>query len=123
MAQWTDEAKAALKKAYLDREPTPANSVEIVKELADEMNESPNAIRMVLQKMDVYVKKDAAATSSTTKAATGDKPVRVSKEAAHQRLNAAIQAAGQEPDSEIVSKLTGKAALHFADIIEAITKN
>lgn len=115
---WDDQTKAQTVEKYKAAEPTPENSMEIVKEIADEINESPNRVRMYLSQTGVYVKKTGA--KSTTTAAASDKAPRVSKEAAHARLNAAIEAAGQTADSEIVSKLTGKAAMHFAEIIEAI---
>ena len=118
---WTDERKAEAIQKYEEAEPTPENSMEVVKEIADDMGESPNGVRMILSQAGVYVKKEAAkASTSSRTAATGDKAPRVSKEAAHKRLTDAIEAAGQTADGEIVSKLTGKAALHFAEIIEAI---
>lgn len=123
MSTWTDELKAKAIQMYQDAEPTADNSMEIVKEIADELEQSPNGVRMILSKADVYVKKTPAAkTASTASSSSGEKGTRVSKDAAHARLNEAITAAGQEADAEIVSKLTGKAALHFAEIIEAIIK-
>ena len=119
MSNWTDETKATAIEKYKAAEPTPENSMEIVKEIAEEMNESANGVRMILTQAGVYVKKTGAKTS--TAATASDKAPRVSKEAAHAQLTVAIEAAGQSADSEIVSKLTGKAALHFADIIKAIT--
>lgn len=121
MSTWTDELKAKAIDMYLEREPTADTSTEIVKEIAEELGQSPNGLRMLLVKANVYVKK--AASPAKASASAGEKTTRVSKEAAHARLNEAIQAAGQEADSEIVSKLTGKAALHFAEIIEAIIKD
>lgn len=119
---WTDETKAAAIEKYEAAEPTPENSMEIVKEIAEEMGESPNGVRMILSQAGVYVKKDAKkAPASTTSASGGDKAPRVSKEAAHQALTAAIEAAGGEVDSEIVSKLTGKAAQYFTGVLKAAT--
>lgn len=118
---WTDDTKALAIQKYESAEPTPDNSMEIVKEIAEEMGESPNGVRMILSQAGVYIKKEAAKKASgSTAAASGDKAPRVSKEGAQQRLIAAIEAAGQTADSEIVGKLTGKAAVHFAEIIEAI---
>jgi transposase-like protein len=117
---WTDEKKAAVIEAYENAEPTPENSMEIVKEIAEEFEESPNGVRMVLTKAGVYVKKAAASGGSSTssKASTGGS--RVSKAAAVEALTAAIQDAGQEADEEILSKLTGKAAQYFTTVINAI---
>jgi transposase-like protein len=118
---WTDEKKAAVVEAYEQANPTPENSMEIVKEIADEHDESPNGVRMILTKAGVYVKKTPAASSSATKASTGGS-TRVSKAGAQEALIAALSDAGQEVDEEIVSKLTGKAAQYFAAVIAAVTK-
>lgn len=116
---WTDESKAQAVKMYEKAEPTPENSMEIVKEIADELGESPNGVRMILTKAGVYVKKAAASGSGTSKAAaTGGS--RVSKVAAVEALTAALSDAGQEVDEDIVNKLTGKAAQYFTNIITAL---
>jgi transposase-like protein len=118
MADWSDEKKAKAVELYLEGNPTPENSMEVVKSVAEELNESANGVRMILTKADVYIKKEAAKSSSKA-AASGDKPAstRVSKEDAHAQLTAAIEATGAVADTEIVSKLTGKAALYLAGII------
>lgn len=54
---WTDEQKEAAKQAYLDANPTAENSSEIVKEIAEDMQQSPNGVRMILIQAGVYVKK------------------------------------------------------------------
>ena len=113
MAEWTEEKKKKFVDMYLEMEPTPQNSVELVKEIADSTGESPNAVRAILMKAEVYVKKDAPKAGA---AATGDKPARVGKEAAHATLTLAIEAAGHTVDSEIISKLTGKAAVYFTSL-------
>lgn len=114
---WTDEKKAEVIAAYEAADPTPENSMEIVKEIAEEFEESPNGVRMILTKAGVYVKKTPA-SGGEKKAATGG--TRVSKAAAVEALTAAISDAGQEADEEILSKLTGKAAQYFTTIITAI---
>jgi len=127
MATWTDEQKQELIDKYLEQDPTPANSMEIVKKIAEDMGHSPNAVRMILTQSGKYVKKDAAKPASggstTTTTASGDKAPRVSKEAAHAALSEAITSNGGEVDSEIVSKLTGKAAQYFTAVITAITSS
>lgn len=116
---WDDSKKAAAVKAYEKANPTPENSMEIVKQIAEDMGESPNGVRMVLTKAGVYVKKAATASSkSATPTGTG----RVSKEAAQEALTAALRDALQEIDEDIVSKMTGKAAQYFARIISALNK-
>jgi hypothetical protein len=116
---WDDDKKAEVIEAYEKAEPTPENSMEIVKELAEEFGESPNGVRMVLSKAGVYVKKTPASGSAKSSAGSGGGS-RVSKAAAQEALVAALQDAGQEVDEDGVSKLTGKAAQYFAGVIAAI---
>ena len=47
---WTDEQKAEAVEAYTDSDPTPETSMEIVKQIADDMGQSPNGVRMILTK-------------------------------------------------------------------------
>ncbi len=117
---WDDAKRAKVVKMYTESNPTPENSMEIVKQIADEIDESANGVRMVLSKAEVYVKKEGA----TAKTSSDKKPAstRVSKEAAQEKLIAAINDLGAEVDSEIVSKLTGKAALYLAGILETAGK-
>jgi hypothetical protein len=117
---WTDESKAQAVEMYTAEEPTPENSMEIVKMIAEELEESPNGVRMILTKAGVYVKKTPAPSAgggSATKSTGGG---RVSKAAAIEALTAALSDAGQEVDEEIVGKLTGKAAQYFTTVITAI---
>ena len=116
---WTDEKKAEVIEAYEAANPTPENSMEIVKDIADEFEESPNGVRMILTKAGVYVKK-APATGGTKASSNGTGGGRVSKAAAIESLSAAISDAGQDIDQEILDKLTGKAAVYFTGVISAI---
>ena len=116
---WDDDKKAEVIESYEKAEPTPENSMEIVKELAEEFGESPNGVRMVLSKAGVYVKKTPAAGAGKSSSCGGGGS-RVSKAAAQEALVAALQDAGQEVDEDVVSKLTGKAAQYFAGVIAAI---
>jgi hypothetical protein len=117
---WDDDRKAEAISAYEEAEPTPENSMEIVKQIAEDMGESPNGVRMILTKAGVYVKKAAAAASSSPSKAGGGGGTRVSKAAAVEALSAALSDAGQEVDEDIVNKLTGKAAQYFTTVITAI---
>lgn len=119
-ATWTDELKQTVIAKYEEAGPTPENSTEIIKDIAEEFSQSPNGVRMVLVQAGVYVKKDPAAgsASKTKTPAAGDKPARVSKESAIADLTAAIEAAGKAVDADILSKLTGKAAVYFLSIIK-----
>jgi len=115
---WDDAKKAKAIDLYTKAGPTAENTMEILAEIADELEESVNGVRMILVKADVYVKKDPAAStggeskSKTTKTAS----TRVSKEDAQAQLVAAIENAGKDVDSDIISKLTGKAAIYFAGL-------
>jgi len=116
---WTDEKKAEVIEAYENSDPTPETSVEIVKELAEQFEESPNGVRMVLTKAGVYIKKTpAAGGGSSAKSTSGGG--RVSKAAAIEALTTALNDAGQEVDEDVVSKLTGKAAQYFTNVITAV---
>ena len=114
---WDDAKKNKAIEMYLAAEPTPQNSTEIVKEIAEDLDESVNGVRMILSKAEVYVKKDAAPGKAAPKA--GATSTRVSKEDSQAKLIAAINTIGAVVDEEIISKLTGKAALYLAGIIES----
>jgi DNA-binding MarR family transcriptional regulator len=111
---WTDESKAKAVEMYLAQDPTPETSMEIVKEIAEELNESPNGVRMILTKAEAYVKKTPAAKAASS---TSTGSTRVSKVAAQEALTAAITDAGKTADEEIISKLTGKAAQYFTTLL------
>ena len=112
---WTDELKAQAVEMYTAEEPTPENSMEIVKEIAAELGESPNGVRMILTRAGVYVKKTPAAKSTSSGGGGGGG--RVSVADAQQAVTDAISDAGMEADAAIISKLTGKAANYFAEVI------
>ena len=115
---WTDESKEQAVEMYQDAEPTPETSMEIVKDIAEELGESPNGVRMILTKAGVYVRKTPAAKSSGGSTGGG----RVSVADAQDKLTSVLSDAGQEVDAAIVSKLTGKAAVYFTTVIESLNK-
>jgi hypothetical protein len=119
---WDEALKAQAVKSYQDANPTPETSTEIIKEIAEEMEQSPNGVRMILVQAGVYVKKDPASGTSSKAKAEGEGTKRVSKETQINALTAAIQDAGADIDDEILSKLTGKAAAYFTDVITKVTK-
>ena len=84
--------------------------------IAEELGESPNGVRMILTKAGVYVKKTPAVKSSSGGTGGG----RVNVAAAQDGLTKAIADAGEEADSAIVSKLTGKAAVYFTNLINKL---
>ena len=116
---WDDDKKAQAVNLYEEAEPTPETSMEIVKDIAEELDESPNGVRMILTKAGVYVKKTPATKSSGGSTGGG---TRVSKAAAAEALIAALGDAGLEVDEEIISKLTGKASQYFTKVITAINE-
>ena len=118
---WDDDKKAQAVNLYEEAQPTPETSMEIVKDIADELDESPNGVRMILTKAGVYVKKTPAAKSSGG-ATGGGAGTRVSKAAAADALIAALSDTGQPVDEEIIAKLTGKASQYFTSIITAINE-
>ena len=119
-SQWTDELKTKVIEMYEQAGPTPESSTEIIKDIAEEIEMSPNGVRMVLVQAGVYVKKDSSAGSAkTTKTASGEGSKRVSKEDSIASLRAAIEAKGGPIDDDILGKLTGKAAVYFASVLKA----
>lgn len=118
---WTDEDKQKAIAAYKAGDPTPENSTELIKEIAEEMEQTANGVRMVLIQAGVYVKKDptSGASKGKTTSGSGEKAPRVSKEAQIEALTAAIEAKGAEVDADILSKLTGKAAAYFLKVLSA----
>ena len=115
----TDESRQQAIEAYEAAGPTPENSMEIVKQIAEDMGESPNGVRMILTKAEVYVKKAPAEGKSSSSSGNGG-GTRVNKESAQQALIAALTDAGGEIDEDIISKLTGKAAVYFTTEINKI---
>jgi transposase-like protein len=119
-SQWTDELKTKVIEMYEQAGPTPESSTEIIKDIAEEIEMSPNGVRMVLVQAGVYVKKDPSAGSAkTTKTASGEGTKRVSKEDSIASLRQAIEAKGGPIDDDILGKLTGKAAVYFASVLKA----
>ena len=118
-ATWTDELKQEVITKYEAAGPTPESSTEIIKDIAEEIEMSPNGVRMVLVQAGVYVKKEAgASTSKTTAKKTGEGSKRVSKEDSIAELREAIEAANKPVDEDILSKLTGKAAVYFLSVLK-----
>ncbi len=123
---WDDTKKEAVKAAYLEREPTPANSMDIVTELAEEFEESVNGVRMILTQAKIYIKKEPATKASSSASKSGGASggsTRVSKEQSHASLTSAIEGLGLNADSEIISKLTGKAAVYFSGLFAGLSKD
>ena len=87
---WDDDKKAAVIEAYENANPTPETSMEIVKDIAEEHDESPNGVRMVLSKAGVYIKKTPAASGSSSTSSSSTGGTRVSKQAAQDALTAII---------------------------------
>lgn len=119
MSNWTDELKQKAIDLYTQAEPTPETSTEIIKDIADELEMSPNGVRMVLVQAQVYVKKDPSTGTKTTKKETEGGSKRVSKESAIAELRAAIEAKGAPVDDDILGKLTGKAATYLLTVVKA----
>ena len=118
--KWTDEEIQQAVELYQKQEPTPENTMQCVKNVAEELGQNPNGVRAILSKQSVYIKKEDSSTSSKSpNSSTGSK--RVNKQEAQQELTSALRDAGQEPDEDIVSRLTGKAAKYFANVLREIT--
>ena len=113
MSNWTDELREQAKELYLDAEPTPETSQEIIQDIADELGFTVNGVRIVLSRLGVFVAKTPAKAKTS-----GGGGTRVNKQAAIDSLKTAIEEAGHEVDDSIVDKLTGKAAVYFAGLLK-----
>jgi len=112
---WDEDKKQLVIEKYQEANPTPETSMEIVQEIAEDVGESPNGVRMILSKAEVYVKKTPGTT--TTSDDGEKKTTRVSKAAAQEALIAAIEAKGARVDTDIIEKMTGKAAQYITEIL------
>lgn len=120
---WDDVKKQKAIDMYKDAEPTPETSVQIVKDIAEQIGETANGVRMILSKAEVYVKSAAPASSGTaaTKDAKTTTP-KVGKADKIEALSRAISSSGMVPDADILDKLTGKAADYFCGVITTLNK-
>lgn len=116
MSFWTPENKQKAVELYQEQSPTAETSMEIIKQVAEELGQTVNGVRMILVQAGVYVKKDASA-SPAAKTKEAGKTTRVSKEDSIAALKEAIESKGKEVDEDILSKLTGKAAVYFLSVI------
>lgn len=119
MTTWTDELKAKAVDAYEAADPTPETSAEIVVSIAEELGQSPNGVRAILAKAGVYIKATPKKTGATTAAKKEGAAPKVSKADCVDALVAAINDIGQEPDMDIIEKLTGKAAQYFTTLLRS----
>lgn len=120
---WDDEKKAKAVALYEAAEPTAENSIEIVKEIAEELEETPNGVRMILSKAGVYIKKDGATSATKESGEKKATSTRVSKADSIQALKDAINKADLTVDDDIVDKLTGKQALYFAALLNDLIED
>ena len=118
MSTWTPELKEQAIAAYKALNPTPATTSECVKAVAEQLGQSPNGVRMILVKAEAYVKAIAVPTKGTTEKATTT--TRVSKADSIADLVSAINDLGQEPDMDVIDKLTGKQAIYFTTILRSV---
>lgn len=118
-AAWTPELKEQVKQMYLDGNPTPENSAELLKEIADEVDQTANGVRMVLMQQKVYVKKEPATGGASAKKEGAGTTKRVGKDDLIAELRAAIEEKGVDVDDDILTKLTGKAAAYFTSVLKA----
>ena len=117
---WTDALRTQAKEEYAAAEPTPENSMEIVKEISDRIaGSTPNGVRAILSKAEVYVKKDQNASKTSTEG----KVPRVNKAEALKNLKNLLETQEIEIDLAIVDKLTGKAAKYFFEAMSTLLED
>jgi len=117
MSEWSDELKEKVVKMYEESNPTPENTVEICADIAEQVDKTPNGVRIILMHAGVWVKKAQAKKDG---ASSDDKPKRVSKQDAIDALKELLEERNAEVDSAILDKLTGKAAVYFTNVINSI---
>lgn len=120
---WDDALKQKAIELYEAADPTPETSTEIIKDIAEELDQSPNGVRMVLVQAGVYVKKEATASGAKDAKSSGgakEGTKRVSKESQIAALRKIIEDKGAEVNDEILEKLTGKAAAYFVEVLNTI---
>ena len=111
---WDEDKKQEAIDMYTAEEATPETSMEIVKDIAEELGELPNGVRMILTRAGVYVRKNPVSGSGSS---TGGG--RVSKAECHQMLADAVSNIGGTLDMSIIDKISGKAAKHIAEEISS----
>lgn len=119
---WDENLKQQAVAAYKAASPTPETSTEIIKDIAEELEQSANGVRMILIQAGVYVKKEAASGTSKAASSSGEGTKRVSKEDAINALKTAIENAGADLNDEVLDKLTGKAAVYLTEVINKIAE-
>ena len=119
MADWTDKLKEQVKADYLEKEPTPDTSTEIVQEIAADIDMTVNGVRAVLVRAGVYIKKTPATGGTKSESKTGS--TRVNKADAIKDLKEIISNNSLDVEDDIIDKLTGKAAVYFKGLFEGLT--
>lgn len=117
---WTDEKRQEAIDLYVAENPTEETSTEILKQVAEQLDETPNGVRMILSKAGVYVKSTGAKPAAAVKAGEAEKPKRVSKADSIAELSQVIESTGMAADAEILDKLTGKQAVYFTEILRKL---
>jgi transposase-like protein len=120
MSEWTDELKAEVVEQYTAADPTPENTMDIVAQIAEDYEKTVNGVRMILTKAGVYVKKTPAKSESKSKEGTSK---RVNKAEAIEELKTVITDNGAEVEEDILSRMTGKAAVYFAGVITLVAQD
>lgn len=113
--EWTPEFKEEVIEAYEAENPTPETTMDIVKKLAERFEKTANGVRMVLTKGNVYVKKEISRASASS--TESGKPKRVNKADAIDNLKKVITSVNKDVDNDICDRLTGKAAVYFAELL------
>lgn len=123
---WDDKKRQTVIDSYVDTmaneydtdEARAAATTEVAAELAVVHGESTNGVITILNRAKVYIKKSAVKKVKTA-SATGT--VRVNKAEAIKTLTDLITDIDAEGvDTDIIDKLTGKAALYFSGILQKV---
>jgi len=120
--EWTDELRQEVIERYKKEDPTPETSSEIVEQISSDEKFSfttVNGIRAILSKAGVYISKASAAKAGKP-GDTAAKGTRVNKQTAITGLVDTLNSNSLPVDEDIISKLTGKAAMYFTTVIKEL---
>ena len=122
---WTPELKEQVIKQYLESNPTAENGTEICQAIAEGLDDATvNGVRIILAKATdadgnkIYISKASGSATKDKDAKPASK--RVNKADAVAALVEVIEEAELNVDDDIISKLTGKAAVYFTELLTAI---
>lgn len=113
--KYTQEFKDLVIKQYLESDPTPNNTVELCKSIADEHDVSSNVIRKLLVDAEVYISQGQVSSKKSTS-------TKLDKSKMQSTIQEVIAKLGEPVNDDIILKLTGKAANYLTGVLSVLNK-